>query len=252
MALSAFASRSSPPAPPNIEWEASFWLQEPNGFGCKWLDIEDARYKICGSYCTNASVFERGHVQRSANRLLLTSDDGSRRNYELIRVKSGKALREPKGEALPERDADVPRLHPGPELLRRDIPLELDGIRPGLSRAEVLHIFPRARLDADGALTIYPYPTSHNERVTIAMGGDDKVVLIHGLRLSQAGRPLLNQWSTRREIDWLFGPLRWKADAGDSYGTSATARYGQLEIKVHSLVGMTPAEARLASLRLFR
>lgn len=252
LALIALASKSSPPAPPSIDWEASFWLHEPNGFGAEWLDIEDARYKICGSGCTSASVFERGHVQRTANQLLLTSDDGSNRSYELIQRKSGKALRDSKGKVLPEKDAGVPRLHPAPELLRSDIPLELDGIRPGLSRAEVLHIFPRASPDSDGALAVYPYPASDYNKVTISMGGDDKVQLINGVRLSQAGHPLLNECSTRREIDWLFGPRRWKTQTGDSLGTSATTRYGKLEIQVHGLVGMTPAEAGLISLRLFR
>lgn len=249
--VASLLARTRPPVPPRIEWEASFWLRQPNRYGSRWLDFENNSYKICGVGCTGGSVSERGRVERTGPRLELTSDQGKRTSYSLVENNGERVLQDGKS-GYAEKDADVPRLHPDQSWLRADLPLELDRVSLGMTRAEVLQVLPDANADADGALVTRPYRNHPIERVTIEMGEGDRVQVIGGIRLSQGGRPLLNEWSTRREVECLFGRLSWKRGKPGSYGTSEEASCGGLKIRVHALLGMTSEEARVSKLILTR
>lgn len=238
------------PRPEKIEWEASFWLRKPNGFGADWLEMENDRFRICTTGCTCARVEDRGRVNRSGNQLELVSNSGKHRSYMLKESPAGRTLRDSSGEVYAERFAQIRRLHPEPGWLRADQALELDGVRPGMGRAEVLQRLPEARPDESGALVDYPYAESHNQRVTVALDQAGRIRLIRGICLSQGGRPLLNQCSTRSDVECLFGRLKWSSDAPDSFGCAATAQYGKLKIEVHSLLEMRYEEARLVGLTL--
>jgi hypothetical protein len=248
LVMVALLVKMAPAPAPRIVWEASFWLHEPDGFYCSWLEMENDRYRISSQGCTGAGVGERGRIERLGDRLVLVSDEGEQRSYTL----KGGSLRNSEGHDFPARYVGVPRLHPDSHWLRADIPLELDGVKPGMTRSEVLAIYPESFPDENGALVARPKSESRSGRITFVIDRAGKVERIGGIRLSQAGRPLLNECSTRREVEALFGRLKWKMGQPNSFGTAARAHYGGLEITVHQIVGMRPEEAGVSSLVLAR
>lgn len=201
----------------------------PGGFYAEWLEIENGRYLSCDQCSTSSEVRERGRTELQGERLTLISDQGKRSEYRLNQSPGMRwYLTDAKGKTYGQERETQPRLHPSPDWLDKNLPLELDAPPAPPPKPTVLK----------------PSLSDHQffPLIELPMANSD----LEGSRLIQGGRDLLNQRSTRRDVESLFGPLKWRIVEGPhNHGTGAEARRGNLLIRVYWILGKTPDEARV-------
>lgn len=220
-----------------------------SGYYSRWLKLDNPGYRISESSCTSAGVIERGKLQIKGDLLSLISEQGKHSEYRLSQRRGLWFLRDGEGAEHKQQHDSVPRLRPAPNWLRDHQSWLLDGLHPGMTHAEVRKMFPKAKVE-NGFLVVSPYGDSYCPEVQIKLKGD-RVAAVEGIRLSLAGRPLLNERSTRGDVEALLGPLDWKAsEDSDSRGGSARAIHDKLVIHVSWISGSTYAEARVSSISL--
>jgi hypothetical protein len=227
--------------PTNLLWKqacadgVSFTIRSGGNY-CQWLEVENDRYRFCDQCSTSTEVRERGFVELQGENLTLVSDQGKRAEYRVTEGAGRWFLSDAQGKAHGQEMESLPRLHPSPEWLDNSKPLELDAP----STPHVVEISELEPVVPEPEKSLFP-------EIEIARLNSD----LSGSRLFQGGRDLLNTRSTRRDVESLFGPLKWKILEGPTtHGTTAQAQIGKLLIRVSGIVGNTPDEARVIGFSL--
>lgn len=242
--VSLLARLSAPRKPewePSWREEISFVLDEDSSYYSEHLDIENDAYKIRSHGCTGGGISERGFVRYDNGQLELWSEKGETTTFAVTRQESGWRLDNPKKVYFPN-PYTVPHLHPDRDWFREGEPLELEGLRLGMPRAEVEKRFPWHTIQ-DGALICFDRP---RRKFAVTFDQQSRVCRITGYRLSQSGRSLLNERSTQADAEALLGRLDWRPGKWDSLQSS----HGPLRIESIQDQGERPGESCLWRLTL--
>ncbi len=237
-------------APQKHQWEPSwqdevaFELDEEMWSYSERLFIEKDRYKIRCHGCTGGGIRERGSIAFENGQLLLHAQGAPEIRLALSGQPDGWVL-SGGGKRYTQSRPSVPRIRPSAEGFQEEQPLELEGLQLGMKAFEVIKSYPR-HLYQDGTLVCFV--EGARRKFHVEFDGQGRVCKISGDRLSQSGRPLLNERSTQSDAEVLLGRLVWKSR---EHGWLEASR-GSLRLESAPLEGELAGERRISRLCLSR